>query len=525
MKITRWILSISLLLFSSLLLAGQSIWTFTPVSGFPPTVSVAPGGTATIKYTMTNQSSQTHTLVMTPIAGITQVTTAGNCGNPFILTNHQSCTLTLTVDGNTLPGNITGGPQVCQQGSQLQCYQPNFADSLQITKVANNTAGITVSPSTLALTAYSQTPGYLTVTNTSTSITATNIVATLPPSWTDVSQNASQCVSVAPEESCQLIFTPGNTAYNPESVPIQGSNTTQTSAIISVNAPSTTTLSTSLSTLTLAASGNARQLSITNVGSAPAYDVTYNVSPDLPAGTTISPANCGTLDTSSTCVLTITPGSTASNTPSVLSIQAINALDVTTDLYVLTYGSIYQQGYVFSIDDTTAIDGSIGGTTAALTDNSSGIQWFNGSYTTIGASSLTDGASNTQQIVNTQGIGGYAASVCANYAVDSAGNSPCTTGTCYNNWYLPAICQLGSSSGSAGCASGTPNMLDNLSSLVNSCSGSACLSGAYWSSTEFVGSPNIEAWLQIFSSGGGSFQLTLPKSEEFMVRCTRNLTT
>lgn len=530
MKISTWILSIPLLLLSSLLQAGQPLWTFTPDASYPPTVSVAPGETATIKYTMTNQSTKTHTLVMTPIAGITQVTTAGNCSNPFVLGNHQSCILTLQVDGNMLPGNIFGGPQVCQQGNQLQCYQPSFSDTLHITKVANNSAGITVTPSTLALITNSQTPGYLTVTNSSTTVTATNIAATLPPDWSDVTEDASQCLSVAPSASCQLSFTPGATSHSPESVSIKGSNTNEVFATISVNSPSSTTLSTSLSTLTLAQSGNARQITITNVGSSPAYNVSYSASPALPAGTTVTPANCGTLAATGTCVLMITPGSnpTADNTPSVLSTQGTNTNTVTSDIYVLTLGSIYQQGYLFSIDDTTAPDGSIGGATASLTDQSSGIQWYNGTYLVTGTHSITDGASNTVAIISAQGSGSYAASLCANYQIDSANNTPCTTGTCYTDWYLPAICQLGpdtiGSLGGSGCLTGTPNMVDNLPALINSCVGSSCLVGSYWSSNEFNGLPSGIAWIENFASGGGSTQLNLFKSNLMLVRCARNIT-
>ncbi|MBY0545522.1 MAG: DUF1566 domain-containing protein [Gammaproteobacteria bacterium] len=522
-KVTVWMVGAILLLLSSLVQAGSPVWTFTPVPNYPPTVSVSPGETATIKYTMMNQSTKIHTLVMTPIAGITQSTSAGNCSNPFTLTYHQTCILTLQVDGSALPGNIIGGPQVCQQGNSLQCYQPSAADSLHITKVSSSIAGISVSPSTLALMAYSGTPGYLTITNNSTTITATNIQATLPPSWTDVTEDAGQCTSVAPGSSCQLAFLPGTTVYCPESVLIKGSNTTQISATISVDSPSTTTLSASVSTLALAASGNAREITIRNVGGSSAYNVSYSLSPALPSGSTITPANCGTMATSATCVLTITPGATPSNTPSTLSIQGVNTNALTSDIYILAFGSIYQEGYVFNIDDTTAIDGSIGGTIASLTDNSSGIQWYNGSFVITGASSLTDGASNTTQIITVQGAGSYAASICANYTIDSSGNSPCATGTCYTSWNLPAICQMGPASNSSGCTAGTPNMADNLSLLLN-CSGSSCLSGFYWSSTEYSSSPQNSSWFQVFSPGGASFQNAATKSNLYQVRCVRNIT-
>lgn len=62
---------------------------------------------------------------MNNIPVITQLTTPGNCSNPFILASQQYCTLTLFVDGSQLTGNVNGGQVVCQQGSALQCYQPS----------------------------------------------------------------------------------------------------------------------------------------------------------------------------------------------------------------------------------------------------------------------------------------------------------------------------------------------------------------------------------------------------------------
>ncbi len=115
--------------------AAGPLWTFATDPYYPPTVSITPVGSATVKYVITNQSSKTHTLVMQPITGLTQVTTAGNCPNPFKLAYQQSCTLSLLVSGSTLTNDVRGGPLVCQQGSTLQCYQPALADILNITRI------------------------------------------------------------------------------------------------------------------------------------------------------------------------------------------------------------------------------------------------------------------------------------------------------------------------------------------------------------------------------------------------------
>lgn len=120
MKRIQWIknnvLMVLLLTITTLSYAGSPVWTFTPLTA--TTLSVASNDTATVQYTVTNQSSRTHTLSMQSIAGITQLTTGlGICGNPFVLTARASCTLSLQVNGSQLTSPINDGPIVCEQGS------------------------------------------------------------------------------------------------------------------------------------------------------------------------------------------------------------------------------------------------------------------------------------------------------------------------------------------------------------------------------------------------------------------------
>lgn len=112
--------------------AGTPLWTFTPLT--QTTITVAASDTATVRYQVTNQSRKSHTLAMKVIPGVTQVTTPGNCPNPFVLGYQKSCILNLSINGSALKGNIQGGPIVCQQGNPNQCYQPSSANSLHITK-------------------------------------------------------------------------------------------------------------------------------------------------------------------------------------------------------------------------------------------------------------------------------------------------------------------------------------------------------------------------------------------------------
>ncbi len=129
----KMITAITLLMIMTLVQAEEPMWTIVPTT--PTTVSVPANGTASVKYRVTNQSRKAHSLIMKAIPGITQVETPGDCSLIFLLQYHQSCILNLTINGDTLPENVTGGPVICDEGNLLQCYQPiTEEDSLHITK-------------------------------------------------------------------------------------------------------------------------------------------------------------------------------------------------------------------------------------------------------------------------------------------------------------------------------------------------------------------------------------------------------
>jgi hypothetical protein len=138
-------------------------------------------------------------------------------------------------------------------------------------------------------------------------------------------------------------------------------------------------------------------------------------------------------------------------------------------------------GIVFSV----RADG-VHGLEAAPSDQSSGIQWFNGSNISTGA--VLDGLNgqrNTDRIISSQGGGNYAALLCANY-----------TGGGYGDWYLPSKYEL---------------ML--LYQQKNVVGGFAIV--PYWSSTE-VG--DKFAWLQYFGNGN---QYNYGKNYSLGVRAIR----
>lgn len=101
-------------------------------------------------------------------------------------------------------------------------------------------------------------------------------------------------------------------------------------------------------------------------------------------------------------------------------------------------GLNYEGGVIFYVDNTGQH-----GLICAPNDQSSGIKWYNDSYTTTGASDQTIGSgnSNTIAIVTNQGNGSYAAKLCADLTIGG-----------YNDWYLPSFSELNLMMKNLGCS-------------------------------------------------------------------------
>ena len=475
---------LAFLCFSTATLASAPLWTFTPLTA--TNLSIPANGTATVQYIVTNQSTKIHTISLQAIAGITQLTTGlGVCGNPFTLRGKASCTLSLQVNGSQLTSSLHDGPNVCEQGSALQCYRPAAGDILQVTQAPPiTTATLSVTGSPLALTSSGVT-GTLTINNTSSNITAINISSYFTGTALDgkVTETGNTCSSVPPLGSCTLTYTPGCLPVSQTNFPIQGSNTNAVTAAIQISDSITLT---NVSPSSGSASGGTG-VTLTGSGLTGATGVTFGGI----AATSVNVVN-------STTVTAVTPADATGTVDVVITTPSGSATDTNSFTYLTS--AVGQSAYGGII---ACLNGSLNNLIAATADNSSGILW--GSNVATGASSMTNGATKTATIITALGEATpIAATLCGDYEIDSQGNSPCEAGnTCYNDWFLPA--------GNNTASSGQLNCLYTNRTEIGGFSGSS-----YWSSTEV--SANF-AYGQNFTSGS---QSSLIKNLTIPVRCVRS---
>jgi len=159
---------------------------------------------------------------------------------------------------------------------------------------------------------------------------------------------------------------------------------------------------------------------------------------------------------------------------------------------IFRVGQEYQGGIIAYVDYTGKH-----GLIAAPTDQSAGIQWYNGSYFVTDASgtSIGTGKNNTKRIVQMQGNGNYAAKLCDELILKG-----------YDDWYLPSKEELN-------------KLYQNRVEI-----GGFDYTGTYWSSSEFSGSSyyyssSNSAYHQYFNNGSQSYSY---KDNAYRVRAVRS---
>lgn len=202
----------------------------------------------------------------------------------------------------------------------------------------STTAQISVSGSPLVLTAGGSS-GTLVVHNDSSTITAVNVQAQLSPQVSaSVTQNASDCASVAPGQTCNLIFTPTSTPLSTTTIDISGTNTSITSAQISVNSAAQAELIiTSTLPLILKANGSTTG-TITILNNSSSITAT-NISADFsgtPLTGAVTATTCASVAPKASCTMTFTPG-TNTVVPTSFPIYGSNTTTVTGQVAISSY--------------------------------------------------------------------------------------------------------------------------------------------------------------------------------------------
>jgi hypothetical protein len=243
--------------------AGIPVWSFAPDANFPPATFVSSTGTASVKYTVSNNSSKAHNLVIKPEIGLSQ-------NGPCLLgpkgSASSTCLLSLTITGSALPASgLSGGPLLCQANpdgtpNSNECYQPSKANSLAITVtqgapiLSASTANLALSVNDIGINAaLTGNPRQITITNNGDA-PATGLSISYPtwPSGTTVNTSAaSACTNggtLVVGGSCTITVDPGSIATSgagnaacttgiapiPGVVSVTASNSNQTSTNVVV---------------------------------------------------------------------------------------------------------------------------------------------------------------------------------------------------------------------------------------------------------------------------------------------------
>ena len=146
------------------------------------------------------------------------------------------------------------------------------------------------------------------------------------------------------------------------------------------------------------------------------------------------------------------------------------------------------------------LDGSGGGLVCTVSDQGTGVQWYNGSFTGTDVKAygkgIGTGQANTTSIVTSQGTGNYAAQLCDDLVENG-----------YSDWFLPSINEL-------------TEIYNNVTAIniTASANGGTVLPGMhnnrpygrYWSSTE---DGSNDAWTYLCG-----FNKPFPMSKNFPYR-------
>ncbi len=211
----------------------------------------------------------------------------------------------------------------------------------------------------------------------------------------------------------------------------------------------------------------------------------YSISSQTPTGALSINSGTGELKVANAALFdfetnqTITATIAVNNSGTVKNLTAtINLTNVSNEVGEYKFG-----GVIFWVNAA-----GNQGLVCAITDQSAGIRWYNGSNGNTGAvgTAIGTGQANTTAIVNFQGSGSYAAQLCNDLSLNG-----------YNDWFLPSIDELKEMYNN--------KTVINSTSLTNSGTAfkDAVGDSNYWTSTQVTtSSASIVSFTDGFSQAG-----------------------
>lgn len=429
-----------------------------------------------------------------PGLNATQMTTGASpcsgvntlCGTTFSLTAGQSCCLALSLSSSTA-GNYTLQPTI---NTTSLTYPAKVSSPTNVTVLNEPPIPLNINaPGVIPIGSSQSNAGTITVTNSSNNRTAHNIKATLPASWISagVIQNANNCMTILPNQSCTLSFYSPRpaTAFTAQAIPVAGDDSTQVMTALAFSMQGF---------LVYAVNRNG-------------VDVIDSQDSDMNHAGIIWSSN-GAGGAQANVSYDIIPGIDQQSTTTTGS-PLVSGGSLTTPTFDNMFNASSTAFYTYSNATPsisfTSCNGAIDGQC-----NSNNIHLYYDQYITNYNSNGTPPFRLTNAQTN---LADYAAGLC--YQNTNGGVSQGT-------WYLPAICQMGAPNNFLSCPNSKSSTIDNLVQL--DFSNTPATPQYYWSSTELAGDPQAGALVLFFVSGGRSQQSAMSKSSQNHVRCTRTVT-
>jgi Protein of unknown function (DUF1566) len=223
--------------------------------------------------------------------------------------------------------------------------------------------------------------------------------------------------------------------------------------------------------------------------------LTYSITAQTPTGALGINSSTGALTVANAALFDFETNSTSTATIAVTNSGTIKNLTATINLTDVHEVGEYKFGGIIFWVNTPGNEGLV----CAITDQSAGIQWYNGLSlnTTALGKAIGTGQANTTAIINAQGIGSYAAKLCDDLSLNG-----------FSDWFLPSIDELKEMR--------INKLIIDATSVANS--GSAIEATRYWSSTEYSESLHAAEAVSFTSSSATFLEF---KSNSHKVRAIR----